>query len=203
MSANGIALSASLQDVSAKGPIRSFHLVGSADCAVAFELGLASNSTNLGRVKDPASPEKDLVLRGPFSSSPAFPEASSFLRYKVLQGTVTTCWMEAAPLPSAGPQGAPGRLTPTAVKTANYAAAGGELVQCDPSGGAFTVTLPAANSVLPGTPIYVKNTTTSTTAITVAKTGADTVDGGSSGSIAASKGVLRLVSDGTSNWDAI
>lgn len=35
-------------------------------------------------------------------------------------------------------------LTPTAVKTANYSAAAGDLVPCDNTGGSFTVTLPTA-----------------------------------------------------------
>ena len=34
--------------------------------------------------------------------------------------------------------------TNTAIKTANYTAAAGDVVLCDPSGGAFAVTLPSA-----------------------------------------------------------
>lgn len=200
MAANGIALSASLQDVSAKGPVRSFHLIGSADCAVAFEVGLASNSSNVGRVKDPNA-AADLVLKGPASSSPAFLEASSFVRYKVLQGTVTTCWMDAAPMPAAGADGDPApRFNITTTKTANFTAAAFDLVQCDPSGGAFTVTLPEAASVLPGTPIAVKNVTTSTTAITIENSASDTIDGSASATMSTSKAITHWISDGVSNW---
>lgn len=199
--AGTFALSASLQDVTAKGPRRVFNLIGSADCVVVFETGFALNSSSFGRVKDPASPSADLTLRGPAASSVQLVEPSSFLRYKVLSGTVTSCWIDSAQEPAAGPAGTPApRLNPTATKTGAYTAAAFDLVRCDPTGGAFSVTLPAAASVTAGTPATVKNATSSTTAITIAKSGSDTIDGASSGTINTARGVKNYVSDGVSDW---
>lgn len=104
------------------------------------------------------------------------------------------------PAGPAGPAGPPGALTVTAVKVAPYTAASGELVRCNPTGGAFAVTLPLAASVTAGQPIVVKNTTSSTNAITIARSGADTIDGATSASIAVALGSLTFNSDGVSNW---
>lgn len=86
----------------------------------------------------------------------------------------------------------------TAVQTTTYAAAVWDLVRCDPSGGGFTVNLPTAAS-RGGEGVVVKNTTTSTNAITVDGNGAETIDGAATATINTSRGVLRLASDGT-NW---
>ena len=67
-----------------------------------------------------------------------------------------------------------GLLTPTAVKTANYTAAAGDLVKTDTSGGSFTVTLPTAPAV--NTTIGVKQVTVAgagTNATTIAAGGSD------------------------------
>lgn len=72
---------------------------------------------------------------------------------------------------SAGSSG----LTPTALKTANYTAANGDLVVCDASGGAFTVTLPAGAS---GFRVGVKKikADTSFNKVTIDGNGAETLD---------------------------
>lgn len=84
----------------------------------------------------------------------------------------------------------------TAIKTANYMAAWGELVRCDPSGGAFTVTLPTAAGNA-GRRLMVKNVTSDTTAITVDGNSSETVDGSANISMATAWKSVTLVSDGT------
>lgn len=198
---NSFPLSGSLQDISAKGPRRTFTLIGSVDCVVILQRGLSLGSTSFGTVMDPDNPSQPLTLKGASMSSREFTEPSSFLRYNLLSGTVTSCYFDSSQEPAAGPAGSPApQLVPTATKTANYTAAAYDLVQCDPSGGAFSVTFPLAAGVPAGTPICVKNVTASTTAITVAKTGGDSVDGSTSGTINTSKGVKTYRSDGVSNW---
>lgn len=78
-----------------------------------------------------------------------------------------------------------------------------EVVGADSSGGAITVTLDAALHA-PGRVITVTDVggSSSLNAITVATSGTSTVDGATSGSVAADYGQLRLVSDGT-NWFSI
>ena len=66
--------------------------------------------------------------------------------------------------------------TLTAVKTATYHAKFGDVVLCDPTGGAFTVYLPAATSKDAGKRVTVKNYSTSTSHITVQDKGSATVD---------------------------
>lgn len=80
---------------------------------------------------------------------------------------------------------------PTAVKTSAYTAGFGETVLCNPTGAGFTVTLPAA--VAGAKPIIIKNDSTSTNTITIDGAGAETIDGAATATIAASRGVVRLV----------
>jgi len=70
---------------------------------------------------------------------------------------------------------------------------------CDTSGGAFTVTMPAAHAA--GDTILVKDSggASQTNAITLATAGADTIDGAASDSIQSNYGAVELISDGT-NW---
>lgn len=86
----------------------------------------------------------------------------------------------------------------SATKTGAYNALKNELVLCNPTGGTFAVTLPAAT----GHRCYVtiKNVSASATAITISPTGGDTVDGAASGSITAGRGSRTYVSNGTSDW---
>lgn len=67
------------------------------------------------------------------------------------------------------PTGALG-TTPTAVKTSAYPAQPGDLVECDTTGGAFTVTLPTAPPDKTVIDVYLEN---GTTTLTVASGGSD------------------------------
>ncbi len=97
-----------------------------------------------------------------------------------------------------GGGGGSSATTVTAVKTANYTAAINETVRCDPSGGAFTVTLPTAvgNS---GSVVEVKNVTASTNTITVDGNGAETIDGALTLALSTARAAVVLRSDGA-NW---
>jgi hypothetical protein len=102
------ALTTSYQDVSSVGPKRRISLIGSSDCVVAFESYNASGGSTAGvRIKRPLppsvvdapqleqpNPATDLILRGPQMASPVFDDATTFLRYVLLAGTVTNCWVE-------------------------------------------------------------------------------------------------------------
>ena len=67
-----------------------------------------------------------------------------------------------------------GNLTATSVKTANYTAAASEIVPCNATGGAFTVTLPA--NPTDNTRIVVKKIDSSVNAVTVQCSGEDKFD---------------------------
>jgi hypothetical protein len=90
------------------------------------------------------------------------------------------------------------RWIPTGFKTSNYNAAPWELVMCNPSGGAFFVTLPNAAAVQPGTSVAVKNTTASTNSITVNSFGGS-IDNISTFVMAAAGACCHFTSNG-SNW---
>ncbi len=79
----------------------------------------------------------------------------------------------------------------------------GDLIEADPTGGAFAVTIPAINAANKGRAIIVKNVTASATAITVTATGADTIDTLATFPITAGFVSITLVSDGTSNWNIV
>lgn len=87
----------------------------------------------------------------------------------------------------------------TDIKTAAYTARMGEVVRCNPTGGAFTVTLPTSAGA-PGKVVIVKNASASATAITVDGAGSETIDGAATTSIAAGYGSLTLMSDGQGAW---
>jgi len=89
----------------------------------------------------------------------------------------------------------------TESKTGVYTAAFGEVVRCDPSGGGFTITLPAAAGGT-GKVVIVKNTTSSTNTITIDGNGAETIDGQASVTIAEGYKSLTFVSYG-SEWGII
>lgn len=88
--------------------------------------------------------------------------------------------------------------TPTPVKTSAYTAAIGEQVLCNPTGGAFTVTLPSAVN-LDGRSILVSNRSSSTTAITIDGFGAETINGAATQTIVTAWQTVILIPDGT-NW---
>jgi len=86
----------------------------------------------------------------------------------------------------------------TAVKTSAYNAIIGDLVLVDPTGGAFTVTLPTAVGVV-GRSIRIFNNTASTTAVTVATTSSQTINGSSSATMNTAHAGKEFTSDGA-NW---
>ncbi len=77
----------------------------------------------------------------------------------------------------------PERMKPTEVQDEAYTAVPWDYVLCDPSGGAFAVTLPKA-SENPNAEIGVKNVTSSTNEITITPATGETIDGSSTQIIA-------------------
>lgn len=88
----------------------------------------------------------------------------------------------------------------TDVKVANYTPAIDELVRLDPSGGAFTITLPTAVGV-GALGITLKNVTNSVVAVTINTTSGQTYDGAASGSMTMTTAfqIQTFISDGA-NW---
>jgi hypothetical protein len=91
-----------------------------------------------------------------------------------------------------------GNWNVTAVKTSAYTAVIGDLVLVDPTGGAFTVTLPTAVGVS-GRSIRIFNNTASTTAVTVATTSSQTINGGATATMNTAHAGKDFTSDGA-NW---
>ena len=87
----------------------------------------------------------------------------------------------------------------TPVKSAAYSCAPWEMVMCDPTGGAFTVTIPAPVAALSGVCVRIKNVSLSTNHITVAPSGGSLIDGSPS-VIAAPAGCFEYVCDGALWW---
>jgi len=69
---------------------------------------------------------------------------------------------------------------------------------CDATGGAFTVTLPPATGNISARMIF-KRINSGANAVTISRSGSETIDGATSQSLASQWAVLRLHSDG-SNW---
>lgn len=107
----------------------------------------------------------------------------------------------AGPAGAAGPQGPAGPTadTVTAVLTSSATLAVGAVARVDPTGGAFSVTLPAASGV-GGQTITIKNVSHSFNAITVLPTGSDTVDSEASQVLSGDKFFCGFQSDGVSDW---
>ena len=87
----------------------------------------------------------------------------------------------------------------TSVKTGAYRAQSGEIVRCNPSSAAFTVTAPNATRAGAGASFMVKNDSSSTNTITIAACAGETIDGASTATISLARQSLYLVSTGT-NW---
>jgi hypothetical protein len=87
-------------------------------------------------------------------------------------------------------------------KTAAYTMVATDMaVDADGTGGAFTVTLPAAN--LSGQVVHVMKTDSSANAITISRAGTDTINGASTVSLAAQYNSRTLLSDGAGHWYVI
>lgn len=86
----------------------------------------------------------------------------------------------------------------TPIKTSLYSPNTNELVQCDATGGAFTINLPTASGRA-NKHIVIKNVSNSTNAITIAATGIETIDGQFTQTINVAYQAFHLVSNGV-NW---
>ncbi len=93
-----------------------------------------------------------------------------------------------------------GRLTPTAVVQGNYSAKLGELVLVDPTSGALAISLPGAGRDDAGRELVVKNTTTSTNAITVRPPGSVKINATTAWTMSTSLQSTRFCWDGTAWW---
>lgn len=92
-----------------------------------------------------------------------------------------------------------GGLTPTN-KTANYTAVAGDLVICDASGAAFTVTLPASPIAGDNIAIYALDTAVSTNPVTVGRNG-KSIDGSAADyTLGSDLDFINLVYDTTKGW---
>lgn len=90
------------------------------------------------------------------------------------------------------------------VNTTNtpYAASGGEHLEINSTSGAITVNLPLVTTENRGRDILMKVAAHSST-ITIAAASGNTIDGGSTQTLAAVKDVLLVESDGVSQWRII
>lgn len=88
--------------------------------------------------------------------------------------------------------------TVTAIKTSAYSPAVWETVRVDPTGGAFTITLPTAASIS-GQQIKIKNISTSVNTVTIDGFGSETVDGSLAFLVNVPFECVTVESDGT-NW---
>ena len=73
-------------------------------------------------------------------------------------------------------------------------------LDCNATGGAFAVTLPAANSVPAGWEYVVKKTDSSANAVTLTAAGTDKIDGAATFALSAQYKYARVVCDGSANW---
>lgn len=87
-------------------------------------------------------------------------------------------------------------------KTGAYTATSSDhVILCDASGGAFTVTLPAASGVT-GIIYHIKKMDSSGSAVTIDGNGAETIDGATTIDLTLQYESVTIVSDGTS-WHII
>jgi hypothetical protein len=90
-----------------------------------------------------------------------------------------------------------------ASKTAAYTITSNDgLVLADVSGGAFSLTLPAASSNS-GKILRVKKKDSSTNSVTISRAGSDLIDGATSKTLSIQYESLTLISDGTSTWHIV
>ena len=92
----------------------------------------------------------------------------------------------------------PDGVSLTAIKTSSYQAVAGDLVRCDPTGGAFPVLLPAAPAK--DDVVAVKNQSASASAITITPGAGHTIDGAATLVINFARGAYTVQFDGTSDW---
>jgi hypothetical protein len=91
-------------------------------------------------------------------------------------------------------------MKPTDRKTGDYTAVAGEMVVCDPTDGAFAITLPTSN---PGDHVIVKNVAASSNTITIRAAGGGLIDSGAAVLITTGGGWWMLVATRPKNeWAA-
>lgn len=74
-------------------------------------------------------------------------------------------------------------------------------IRCDPLiAGPMAVPLPLVAGVQPGDEILIKNVTASPSTITLTPAGGDTIDGAPSLALSSPRGVVKIQSDGVSDW---
>lgn len=96
--------------------------------------------------------------------------------------------------------GATAALTVSAVLTSGTVlGAAHQLVRVNPTGGGFTVTLPAAAGAA-GDVIFFKNVSNSANTVVVAAGGGDTIDGAATVSLSGARFHWQAISDGVSQW---
>ncbi|HUU46132.1 MAG TPA: hypothetical protein VM118_10410, partial [Acidobacteriota bacterium] len=86
-------------------------------------------------------------------------------------------------------------------KTGAYTLADDRVLLADTDGGAITITLPAASTAQRA--YFVKNTGTSGNAVTVARTGGDTINEVAADATITDGNSAEFVSDGTSDWQVV
>lgn len=102
-----------------------------------------------------------------------------------------------------GGGGGGGFTTVTDVQTSDYTAAEGELVQVDPSGTDFNVTLPLAATAGAGKQVGIAFASDGGGFVTMLNSGSDTINGEPSGTFqytSPPRAFVTFVSDGVSNW---
>lgn len=103
--------------------------------------------------------------------------------------------------PAGGGSSSAPQYTISSLQTSGFTAAFDTVYRCDPSGGGFTVTLPAASGGT-GKTIIVKNTTSSTNTITIQGTGGELIDSQTTVGIALGYSSITFVSYG-SEWGRV
>lgn len=93
-----------------------------------------------------------------------------------------------------------GTLKPTHTVTGDYQARWGEIILCDPSGGAFQVFLPRADKSHAGQRIIIKNSSGSANTITVLAGSSTKIDNGATLVIAAVRATMIVEFDGKNWW---
>jgi hypothetical protein len=93
-------------------------------------------------------------------------------------------------------------MPPVTIRTAAYTADGKDfLILANAAGGAFSVTLPLASRVK-GMAVTIKRLNSGANAVTIARSGSDTIDGAASVSLSAQYASRTVASDGSA-WHII
>lgn len=142
---------------------------------------------------------KQLVLQAAAAATPLIVKAhaSQTANLQEWQNSSGTALASITPV---GDVSGKGQIFATVAKTANYTvAAGDHMIKCSASGGAFTITLPAAASH-PGRLIHIKKTDASINAVTIDGNGSELVEDAVTQQLLLQGESLMIQSDGTQWW---